>query len=48
MTDDDIRQIWAEVKVRVSHHESLILSAEAQKIAEREQDQALRLMNAKG
>lgn len=41
LTDDDIRQIWAEVKFRVSHHESLILSAEAQKIAEREQDQAL-------
>lgn len=41
LTDDDIRQIWAEVKFRVSHHESLILSAEAQKIAENEQNQAL-------
>lgn len=41
ITRSEIQQIWAEVKFYVAQHESLILSAEAQKTAEKEQNAAL-------
>ena len=41
ITQSEIQQIWAEVKFYVAQHESLILSAEAQKTAEKEQNAAL-------
>lgn len=41
LTAEDIKQIWAEVKYYVSQGESLILSADAQKTAEQEQNAAL-------
>lgn len=41
LTSADVAQIWAEVKYYVSRGESLILSADAQKIAEQEQNAAL-------
>lgn len=41
LTAEEIKQIWAEVKYYVSRGESLILSPEAQKTAEQEQNQAL-------
>ena len=41
LTDDDIKQIWSEVRQYVQDGEDLLLSSEAQKTAKKEQDMAL-------
>ena len=41
LTDDDIKQIWSEVRQYVQDGEDLLLSSEAQETAKKEQDMAL-------
>ena len=48
LTDEEVRQIWAEVRQHVQDGEDLLLSPEAQKTAKREQDMALETDETEG
>ena len=48
LTDEEVRQIWAEVRQHVQNGEDLLLSPEAQKTAKREQDMALETDETEG